>query len=128
VSLLAPISIHEVIAMCAGAGIDFAGWIGASVVVAGPAHVALVICAWSHAKALSERRPPTLHGWGALVVTTLVSLVPFGVLMMVPPLIVFATGVVFVPALWRRVRLTHDRERAATDPDYDPTDSDLRNA
>jgi hypothetical protein len=110
-SLLAPISIHALVALPLGVGWKFAEWIGLSVVIVGPAHLALAACAWLYARALARRQARLSSGWSAVWVATGVSMVPFALLMMISPILVLATGALFVPYAWSRIRRAVEAER-----------------
>jgi hypothetical protein len=109
-SLLAPISLHLLVSL-PFATWEFAAWIGVSAIVAGPAHIALALCAWSYARALSKRQTDYWSGWGALAFTTGVSTMPFALLFLLPPVLVFLTGALFVPFAWSRIKKLVDEER-----------------
>jgi hypothetical protein len=114
-ALLAPISIHCVVAVVAGSGKDFAIWMGLSAIIAGPAHVALVICAVRFARRLRDRPRSEIvgAGWRALWITTIVSTVPFALMLAIPPLLVLVTGLVFIPWSFGRMLVVVERERIA---------------
>jgi hypothetical protein len=112
-ALVAPISIHLVVAILFGVGLGFVKWLALSVVIAGSAHIALIACAWLFAQRLRDQ-PLANHrnaGWRALLWTTGVSAVPFALLYLIPPLVVLATGALFVPFAFDGLRRTVERER-----------------
>ncbi len=131
-SLLTPLTLHWTVGTILAAFrrpvsmSDFAAWIALSALLVGLAHVALVV--HSIVWASSLRRRPTanlragLHkAWiTALGIATLASLLPgaffvedVGAAVLLPPLIVAATGLAFVPLMyWATVRrLAAERSR-----------------
>jgi hypothetical protein len=121
-AMLAPLTIHlAVYRVCmfeprmeSPHGYD--KWIAFSLVIVGHAHLVLALCAWLYARKL--RREPAWKlrsnvirrdGWHALLWATLAGAVPGALLFLIPPLLVLATGALFVPlAFWamgRRVLL-----------------------
>jgi hypothetical protein len=113
-ALVLPISIHAIVGELFGVGWDFSRWIGLSAIVAGPAHVALVVCALLYARRLRKSALPIngWPGWRAFAITTGVSVVPFGIWVL-PPLLVAATGLLFIPWSFEWVGRAVERERIA---------------
>ena len=95
----------------------FDRWNALSLVFAGPAHVALVVYALYFACKLSgwrDGRPRDFDGgfsaWGF---TSIAGLVPGALLFLIPPAIVSATGLLFVPATFWAAEKLIARERDA---------------
>jgi hypothetical protein len=90
-------------------------WIMLSGIIAGPAHIALVLCARRYADRLRVEPLPKLRdaGWKALGIVTFISAVPFALLLLIPPIVVFVTGSVFVPASFAYIGRRINRERHA---------------
>jgi len=109
--LLAPLTIHLAVWALINAGHadpmrwvqSFDWWIAATLILVGVAHGVLVYLAWRFARIagetatreLSWRRP--VGGWAALGWTVAGSLLPGVIAIAIPPVIVFLTGVLFVP-------------------------------
>jgi hypothetical protein len=114
ISLLAPLSLH--LPFVAPDRVD--EWIGTSGVIVGHVHAVLVVCAVLHAAGIRDHRGVELSrelrrsGWSALGFAIFASLVPGMFLLMIPTLLVAATGVVFIPvSFWATARAAL-RERA----------------
>lgn len=123
--LLAPLAMHFLV-FCA-LSIDkerldlgaFDWWIGASLLLVGVAHAVLAFMAWRFASKIAATPTRSLHGgspvsgWAALGWTVVGSLVPGVIALAIPPVLVFLTGALFIPAsfgfLYRRAL----RERVA---------------
>jgi hypothetical protein len=114
VALLAPISIHFLVGLLAGSPSQFVEWMAMSAVITGPAHLTLVVCARRYACRLGFMPLLKLHnaGWATLGIVTFVSAVPFALLLLVPPLLTFITGALFIPASFTAFRHLVERERA----------------
>lgn len=120
VSLLTPLSIH----LCIAVGVmavtleGFSGWIALSLVLVGHAHITLAVFAIMHARSLKRELDANLPAGGAsrglvaLVWTVGASAFPGMVLVCLPPLIVAATGALFVPLVFHWARQCALRERA----------------
>jgi hypothetical protein len=99
VALLMPLSLHLVVASAIGetaAGFDT--WAKLGLIVAGTAHIAFAICTTSRAVALAQGRIATSTRQ-IFVYTLVVSAIPFGLLLMIPPLVVGLTGLVMLPVI-----------------------------
>jgi hypothetical protein len=102
IALLAPLSIHLVVAGWYARGY-FDGWMALSYMLVGHAHVCLAICAVRLAKRLRDADDLSCfapRAWKAFGLTVLVSAIPGGIFLAIPPLLVAATGL-FIPPLWR---------------------------
>jgi hypothetical protein len=134
-SLLMPLTLHGLFALiaCAATGTsltatDFAGWITASAVLVGLAHLALVVqvVLWARSQRCRETTQlrQGIHATWArtLAVTAAVALVPamgfapMQPLALVPAVIVLATGSAFVPLLFLSTVGCLQRERAVLRP------------
>jgi hypothetical protein len=117
-ALLAPLTLHMSVAFSAG-GVekDFDGWIAASVVVVGHAHLALAAhgIVWARRVARTPRDMlPTLPGWlWAWAAAIVAAAVPGMILYLIPPLLTAATGLVFIPAAYLGMRRVVAGERLA---------------
>jgi hypothetical protein len=98
VALLLPLTIHMPIALGMSGVEAFDEWCLYSVIFAGAAHIAFALMAGARAKAIVEGREPlavhTLYG-----VTVAMACVP-GLLVVLPILIVAATGIPILPLLY----------------------------
>jgi hypothetical protein len=130
-SLLAPLTLHGLVALavCWSTGTsfraaDFGRWIAASAGLVGLAHLALLIQVVLWARSLQGRETSQLRQkihatWArTLAVTTVVALVPAigfardgNALVLIPAMLVAATGFAFVPLLFLVTarRLEHER-------------------
>lgn len=111
-SLTLPLTIHLVVFAALGdAGHGFDAWVELSAFVAGPAHVVLaILTAVRGARLVSERAltaPSVAFIYGVVVA---VACVPF-IVIVLPPLIVAATGIAFLPVLYGMDTIA-ERERA----------------
>jgi hypothetical protein len=121
VSSLAPLTVHWVVfkTIFGVTATDFGLWIGVSALVAGPAHLALVLCAanWAWSLRGCETHQLTAglrESWvRALGITCAVACVPGLVLFAAPPLITAVTGLLFVPAMYVLTARRVARERLA---------------
>lgn len=104
-ALLAPLSLHLVAArLLFGTGLeDFDAWIGICLLLVGHAHLALVVLCVVHVGRLRAELDAgvpldcTSRGLRALGWVTLASCLPGLLLVFLPPLLVFSTGIIFVP-------------------------------
>lgn len=92
---------------------DYEWWICASLLITAVAHLTLAALAVRFAKAVRAEQAggPTPSAWAPLLWTTLAGCVPGVVLFLVPPILVAATGLVFIPATfaWMRRRVHDER-------------------
>lgn len=115
IGLLAPLAIHFVVFCLLSLGqgngssrfSSFDWWIGCTLLLVGIAHLVLAYQAWRFANKIAatptgnlEHRNP-MDGWGALGWTVAGSLVPGLIAIAIPPVLVFLTGLVFVPLSFR---------------------------
>lgn len=125
-SLLAPLTIHGVVwaGLAHGESLtsatqDFGAWIGLSAIIVGHAHLALLVCAVRWAFKLRTRETAELRvglgrAWGkALAISAGIACLPGAVLLAIPPLLVVATGLLFVPLMYYCTARTLTRERIA---------------
>ena len=109
VALLLPLTLHMPIALLAGGSGAFDQWVVMSAVITGLAHVVFALMVARRAYQLALGRP----AWSArriVLMTTLISCVPFVLLMMIPPLLVLITALACVPLL-RAMEPLIERER-----------------
>jgi hypothetical protein len=120
-SFLLPLTLHFLVAEVLDLGdiAAFDRWIVLSVVVVGHAHAALAICCALLARrarklTAEELRARGATDWGvALAVATACGAVPGVLLVGIPPVVVFVTGIVFIPAMFLYARARIESERAA---------------
>ncbi|WP_437574096.1 hypothetical protein [Sorangium sp. So ce887] len=107
---LAPLTLHFVIYCCfegwyatlSGLTEDFDSWVRASLVLVGHVHALMAYLAFRHARAIHEASTRDLAAGApkgavrALGYATLASLLPGGILVL-PPLLVLATGAAILP-------------------------------
>ena len=121
-SLLAPLVIHFAVyallvrPLSAGRGLDFDDWIRLSLMLVSHAHLVLAAMALRFAKRLRRapsdeiqlRTPSAWSAWGAAVGA---AAIPGALLLLIPPLLVAATGAMFVPAMfnWARRQVWWER-------------------
>jgi hypothetical protein len=117
-SIIAPLTIHFVVwcLLAPHEVLDFGEWIAMSVVIVGHAHVALCVCAVVWANRLCRYETSELNvvqpSWArSLFITVGVACVPGLLLLAIPPLLVFVTGLVFVPAMYGATLRCMVRER-----------------
>jgi hypothetical protein len=112
-ALAAPMLLHLCLSPVVGGPGGFLGWLALSGVIAGPAHITLVLRSRTYARKLGRLPLDQLRGSGmaALGITTLVSALPFAVLLLIPPVLVFVTGLVFVPVSFARIGYLVETER-----------------
>ena len=119
-SLMAPLTIHGLFILLLGEMniAEFSDWMLISALVVGQAHLALVWLAWHRGTHMAQEREPLpwkATAWELLWKITLAACIPSGLLMMVPPLLTFMTGAVFVPAMiWLAINIS-SQERTAED-------------
>ena len=121
-SLLAPLTLHLVVALVCLGGFDAVRgfrteWMPMSALIVGHAHFALAIASVLWAKSLPRReaievRLRVQRSWGkALVGTIVVSCLPGILFFGMPPILVALTGLAFVPWMFRSTAKTLVRER-----------------
>lgn len=115
VALLGPLLVHLLVWLGYTAGNvsfklgAFDAWIGATVPIAGLAHLVLAFRAAAfgpriRAKSTEELRVmPSQYGWKTLLFTAIAGLVPGAMLLLVPPVLIFLTGLVLVPHSFYRM-------------------------
>jgi len=120
--LLAPLSLHLVVATlflhCSVS--EFSRWCVVSAVVVGHAHITLLIFSLVHVKRLramldqgqAHRISGVRSGMWALTWTSVVGAIPGGLLYLIPPILVFLTGLLFVPLAfcWAAARAASERQ------------------
>lgn len=124
-ALLGPLLLHLLAWLFATGGVgdrhlaDFDPWIAASVPFAGLAHVVLATLGAQFAMSLAEKSTedllatPARQGWVAFGLTALAGMVPGAVLLLIPPLLVGLTGLLFIPLSFRATSLVVAGERQA---------------
>jgi hypothetical protein len=124
-ALLAPLAIHFLVVLFFSAGHlarelgAFDGWIGMSAPTAGFAHLVLAILAVRFGNKVGEKSTeelaakPAQEGWSALKITALAGLVPGAVLILIPPILISVTGLLFIPLSYYAVTRSIVRERQA---------------
>lgn len=142
--LLAPLTLHLIVGVgfLGASAKQFNGWILLSLVLVGHAHAALVILAVRHIAAVRwalDTGAPLRggsRGLLALLWTVAVSTVPGAMLLFVPPLLVAATGALFVPwvfhwaarrAYVERALLVEETGEEQRPPTLPPGDQPRRN-
>lgn len=95
---------------------EFSNWMVASAIIVGHAHVAVAIHAFltvDRMHRLPSAEAPVRGAWlQALGIATLCGALPGAILILLPPLIVLATGLPLLPALYGFIRRTFMDERA----------------
>lgn len=95
----------------------FNDWIKMSLVLVGHSHLLLAWLAWRFAKRMRATETSRLRlvpgGWPAWGWSTMASALPGAVLFLIPPGIVAATGLVFIPAMYSVMRRRVAVERSA---------------
>lgn len=130
VALLLPLTLHFLVAQMLGissyayglwpAFVDFDEWVVVSMILVGHSHILLAVLAWRFGKRLSAPpayQPPagsSRAGWRAYGFTVLSSVLPGGILFVVPVVIVAVTGL-FVPLLFAWAEGVVNREHAAVE-------------
>jgi len=103
IALMLPLLIHMPFAIAMSGVAGFDSWVTFSCFFAGPAHLALAfVVAHRGARLVDGKR--ALTSGRVFLIVTLVACVPF-VVFVVPPLIVVATGIPFIPLLRYQERL-----------------------
>jgi hypothetical protein len=119
ISILAPLTLHVLVAGLLGTYGSFDSWIRGSVMLVGHAHLVLCICCARYAGLIRSSNSAALSARGerdwtrALGFTTLAAAIPGVLLMAVPPILTFVTGIVFIPAMYKTLRNHVVSERAA---------------
>jgi hypothetical protein len=110
IALVLPLTIHVVVASAIGVTArDFDDWARVSVAITGFAHITFALLAAIRANQLATERI-AIGSWRIYFLTVFVSCIPFGVLFMIPPLVVGVTGLAIVPMLERMPRwIARDR-------------------
>lgn len=131
IGLLAPLTMHLAIWIVTNAGrvtsnawlLGFDWWIAASLALVGIAHVVLALQGARFASEAAkmptyqlDHRSP-VSGWAALGYTVVGSLLPGVFALAIPPLVVFATGIVFVPWMFWSMRRRLASERRLLEDD-----------
>ena len=89
---------------------SFAMWMMISVPIVGLAHLTLIALVWRHARRLTDRIEGAHDWFKAVGLVTAASCVPGALLLLVPPLISFVTGMLVIPAIFHWGRVMRDRE------------------
>jgi hypothetical protein len=118
-SLLAPLTLHALVAGLIGDFASFGSWMSASALIVGHAHLVLCICCIRYARIIRRSSAEDLLArgdrdwWRALGFTTAAAAIPGVMLLAVPPVLTLVTGLVFIPAMFRTIRSHVLEERAA---------------
>ncbi|MBL8606948.1 MAG: hypothetical protein JNL38_06495 [Myxococcales bacterium] len=116
-SLLAPLTLHWIVATVSGAH-NYGDWILISLAIVGHAHLVLALMSGLYARKLRKTSTedlavaPVHRPWiWALGITVLAAAIPGAILLLVPPLLTLVTGALFIPAafLWIRHRVVQER-------------------
>jgi hypothetical protein len=123
-ALLAPLAIHLLAWMMFGWSSsrtahlgDFDRWIAMSAPIAGAAHLVLALCAAKVGSRLREqttaqlRLAPSRDGWVALAYTAIAGMIPGALLILIPPILIGVTGLLFIPLSFSRMNRTIVGER-----------------
>ncbi len=100
---------------------SFDAWIAMSAPLAGIAHLVLaMLCALFgmrlRGKSSEEiRTRPAQEGWHALAITAVAGMVPGALLILIPPIIIGLTGLLFIPCSFSRMNQAILREREIVD-------------
>jgi hypothetical protein len=100
---------------------DFDAWIAMSAPIAGIAHVVLAALAALFGMRLPEkstadlRAKPSREGWYALGITAVAGIVPGVLLILIPPLLIGFTGLLFIPLSFHVMTMAIIREREIVD-------------
>ena len=113
VALLLPLSLHLIVALAIGHVGDFDTWTRMSIWFAGPAHLAFAFLATRRAVRIAQGKPAQ-GARDVFVETVMIASLPYA-LLVVPPLIVAATGIPIIPLL-DRMRPLIERERSSAAP------------
>ena len=113
-SLLGPLTIHRLI-LFEMKSHDFAEWVGGSAIIVGHCHIALAIHAVIFANKLRSSTFPRLlgrtSGWSAYWLAVVLALIPSFFLLGIPVVLVAATGILFVPWMYRAAGSKVETER-----------------
>jgi hypothetical protein len=110
-ALLLPLTLHLLVALATrGAGADFDGWVRASLIITGMAHLVFAGLCMLRAHRLL-RGAPAISPLAIFASVVATSCVPFVVLFGVPPVLVALTGLPMLPLLHAMARWI-ERERA----------------
>jgi hypothetical protein len=116
-SLLAPLTLHALVAAVAGWMDDYTIWIAASAAIVGHAHLVLAIACAHFAFRMKDRDPAEdpRRGWVVWAIAIAVSAVPGVVFLAIPPALTAVTGLIFIPAMfgWARRTVAAERLRLA---------------
>jgi hypothetical protein len=127
IALLAPLLLHFLVWLAYTGGDAafrlgaFDAWIGMTVPIAGLAHLVLAFRAAAfgsriRARSTDElRRMPSEYGWYSLVFTAIAGLIPGAILLLVPPILIFFTGLAFIPYSFYRMSRAIHRERVVVE-------------
>jgi hypothetical protein len=122
-ALLGPLLLHFLVWIAyTGGGAAFRlsafdAWIGMTVPIAGLAHLVLAFRAAAYGPRLRAKSTrelqlmPSHYGWMSLVFTAVAGLIPGAILLLVPPILIFFTGLVFIPYSFYRMNRAIVRER-----------------
>jgi hypothetical protein len=132
-ALLLPLTLHYLVAATVRATMprphDFDAWISMSLLFVGHCHLVLAYQAWSFAQSLRAAREPQLvglladragwHAWGVTIAWSVVAgfvllaVIPIAgiALLIIAPVLVGATGLTFIPAMFNRMGRKVRRER-----------------
>ncbi len=116
-ALLAPLTLHYGVYALFDKHADFDGWVAMSLVIVGHAHLVLAALYWRFADKASRQSVEeialagTRPGWRVLGITVGLSAVPGALLLLIPPVLTAATGVLFNPLLfhWMVSKLVAER-------------------
>ncbi len=126
-ALLAPLGLHLLVWLLFGGASavqhlgEFDHWIAISMPLVGIAHIVLALQGVVFAQKLREKSTeellskPAREGWKALGFTLLAGAIPGGLLLLIPPILVGLTGLVFIPLSFRAVSRAVARERGIVD-------------
>lgn len=111
-ALLLPLSLHSLVMLGSGAR-ELDEWVGLSWAIVGHVHVALAgMAAWRMRRLV--RGEPALSAAAIYGISVGVAMVPGAIFLLIPPLLVAATGLPFLFLLWAPAGLIRDeRERLA---------------
>jgi hypothetical protein len=120
VAMMAPLSLHLCVAALVGNNFQgFSGWVALSTVLTLHAHLALGLHGMHFARVLDEHDhedglpyPCAAKGASGAVTAMLVSLFPGAVALLVPPFLVFITGLTFAPLAYHVVGRRFEAEKA----------------
>ncbi len=123
-ALLAPLGIHLLLWMMFAWSssrtahlADFDTWIAMTAPIAGAAHLILALCAAKFGSRLREkttaelRLAPSRDGWVAFAYTAIAGLIPGALLILIPPILIGVTGLLFIPLSFYKMNQTIVGER-----------------